>query len=110
MKQQTHRLVTLRRYLRERKVNQRIAILVQQQVTERIGKKEQLTEREVESSMGYLSKALRYELRLDMFRRYITTHPLFGLWFDMDKRALQLLCAETLSSSPPGRRRARPTT
>ncbi|CAK0792063.1 unnamed protein product [Prorocentrum cordatum] len=94
-KLQTQRLVTLRRYLRERKIDQSIAVLVQQQITERLGKKEALSEKEVDS-LGYLSKALRYELKLDMFRRHITTHPLFDLWAAIDKRALQSLCAETL--------------
>mmetsp|Transcript_30522 Transcript_30522/g.71258 ORF Transcript_30522/g.71258 Transcript_30522/m.71258 type:complete len:1088 (-) Transcript_30522:115-3378(-) len=89
------KLQMLRKYLQDNDVDLHIATLVQKQVKERLGPKEQLTDVDI-PELALLSSSLRLELRLEIYKPHVTVHPLFALWHRIDPSSFKRFCAEAL--------------
>lgn len=90
--EERHRqLRTLRDYLRQHKVDGALAIRVRKQAESRSKTRELLVERDV-SALALLSTSVRNELRYDIFKPYLLTHPLFRLVSNLSQVTSHNLC------------------
>merc|ERR1719284_1398288 len=88
-------MMTLRRFLRQRQVEQRLSHRVTRYVRTRMRMKQTLSnisEEEV-SALELLSSSLTTELRFAIFRLHLGRHPLFGLWITLEPVPAKHLCA-----------------
>jgi len=95
-RERNEKLRLLRRYLRENKVAARLAINVQKQVTERMGRREKLHDSDVDA-IQLLSMALRVQLRFDICGPSIMRNPLMRLFFSLDADIGKQICMRAVS-------------
>mmetsp|Transcript_74659 Transcript_74659/g.228446 ORF Transcript_74659/g.228446 Transcript_74659/m.228446 type:complete len:998 (-) Transcript_74659:114-3107(-) len=95
-KDRRDKLRTLRQYLRENEVDQRVALPVQKMVEQRLMQHEALSESEV-PALQLLSTALRVQLRFEIQRAALSTHPMLSLWIRLDTPWMQATCAKCVS-------------
>lgn len=98
MRESRTKLMRLRRYLRENKVNRITALRVQQQAVDRLGRKQKLIEKDVQV-IQLLSSTLKGALRFEICRPYMIKHPLFRLWIGMDMGMVKRVCTEAAEIS-----------
>jgi len=95
-KDRRDKLRGLRQYLRENEVEQRVAMPVQKQVEQRLLQQDPLSEAEV-PALQLLSSALRVQLRFEIQRAALSTHPMLSLWIRLDTPWMQATCAKCVS-------------
>jgi len=95
-KEQTQKMRKLRQFLKENTVDRRIAVRVQQQATDRVGKKDEIKESDV-PALKLISMSLLTELRLGLFKPHLLSHPLFSLWVSIDTNMVQRLCKDAIT-------------
>ena len=87
------KLSYLRTFLPEHNVNNRLAYRVTQQVGTRIRRRPKLTDRDVDA-IQLLSSTLRTELRYDIFKKQMSSHPLFRLCGHLSEITAGKFCAD----------------
>lgn len=89
------KLRTLRQFLRQHVIDQRVSVMVMRQFTERTNKRRYLRIDDV-PAVAALSQALRMELRSEIFGVHFNTHPLFRLWSRLHDHTMLRCCAEAV--------------
>jgi len=96
--EKNERLLSLRKYLRQRGVSPQLSIRVRQQAVHRMQETQLLEESDV-PAMTVLSASLRAQLRFDMFVPNLSRYPLFRLWTTLSADTLQNFCYSCVSFS-----------
>lgn len=87
----TEEIRKLRNFLRQNGVDADMAFRVRQQAENRLKKPERLTEHDV-PALAVLSPSLRANLRVNLFKRSIQSHPFFRLWFSISSGIVFEMC------------------
>jgi len=92
---QTNRVRQLQLFLDQQNVQRQIAVKVRRQVKDRQIDAKRLTEDDV-PALKLLSSSMLQDLRLEIFRKYVNTHPLFRLWASLDYLVVTRLCSDSM--------------
>jgi len=92
---QTRRIRQLQLFLEQQNVQHQLWVRVRRQVRDRQRQAERLTEHDV-PALKLLSSSLLQDLRCEIFRPYVSTHPLFRLWASLDGLVVTRLCSDSI--------------
>ena len=90
------KLTMMRRFLFENAVDRRVALQAMEQITDRLKQKARICSDKDIAGMALLAPTLRLELRLEVYRPHLMSHPLFRLWTSMHTGTVQRLCSEAV--------------
>jgi len=90
------KLQTLRAFCHQQHVGATLTHRVKQQVENRLQRTAKLTEKDV-LALSLLSSSMRSELRFDIYKRFLTTHPLFNMWINVSPSTVVYLCTEAMT-------------
>lgn len=85
----------VRRFLRQNSVRSEVAVRVEKQVTQRMMRKERVTDRDVQA-LAMLSPAVNASLQTELFGKHLNNHPLFALALQIHAPTLHRFCCECL--------------
>ena len=91
------KLSYLRTFLSEHNVTSNLAYRVTQQAETRIRKRAKLLDRDADA-IQLLSSTLRIELHHEIFKRQMSSHPLFRLWGHLSRITAGEFCAEAVGA------------
>jgi len=94
---QTQQVSALRLFLKQHHVPSRVGRRVCKQAKERLGSVQRKSEKDV-GALSLLSPSLLSELRFEILRKHIVTHPLFLFWADSCLTTTQELCGSSAAT------------